>query len=218
MPGNPHWTARAFTTVLTGALAGGLTTHAALAPTPSHQAGTFVAPAAAILAPAEPAGAPLLGQLRRAEAETADELVRRAVPTAASRSGPERGTFVRPARGAVTGVFGERRGAARHPGVDFDGDTGDRVLAAGAGTVALAGPAPAGYSGYGILVVLDHGGGVQTVYAHLSQTAVKPGMAVLAGERIGAIGTTGVVTGSHLHFEVRQGGVPVNPRHWLPGG
>ncbi len=218
MPGSRRWTARAFTTVVTGALAGGLTTHAALAPTPSYQAGMFVAPAAAILAPAETRATPPLGQLRRGEADLADELARRSEPTAASRSEPEQGSFVRPARGAVTSVLGERRGGASHPGLDFDGDTGDRVLAAGAGTVALAGPAPAGFSGYGIIVVLDHGGAVQTVYAHLSETTVRPGMAVLAGERIGAIGTTGVVTGSHLHFEVRQGGVPVDPRPWLPGG
>lgn len=218
MPGNPRWAARAFTTVMTGALAGGLTSHAALAPTPSSEARMAAGPGAAILAPAEPAATPPLGQLRREEADLAEQLARRGVPTAASRSGPERGSFVRPARGAVTSVFGERRGTARHPGMDFDGNTGDRVVAAGAGTAALAGPAPAGYSGYGILVVLDHGGGVQTVYAHLSQTVIRPGMAVLAGEHIGAIGTTGVVTGSHLHFEVRQGGVAVNPRHWLPGG
>lgn len=217
MPGNPRWTARTFTTVVTGALAGGLTTQAALAPAP-FQAGMVVAPAAPILAPAEPPATPPLGQLRREEAGLADELARRSVPTAASRSEPDRGSFVRPGRGAVTGAFAERRGGARHPGMDFDGDTGDRVVAAGAGTVALAGPAPAGYSGYGIIVVLDHGGGVQTLYAHLSQTTVRPGAAVLAGEPIGAIGTTGVVTGSHLHFEVRQGGVPVNPRPWLPGG
>ncbi len=218
MPATPGWTARAFTTVVTGALAGGLTTQAALAPTTTSEAGMVAGPSAAIVVPAQLLAAPPLGQLRRQEAEISDELARRAVPTAASRSGPERGSFVRPARGAVSGVFGEPRGSGRHPGMDFDGDTGDGVLAAGAGTVALAGPAPAGYSGYGILVVLDHGGGVQTLYAHLSETTVRPGVAVLAGERIGAIGTTGVVTGSHLHFELRQGGVPVNPRGWLPGG
>lgn len=179
----------------------------------------MAAPADAILAPtAQLVAAPLVGELRRQEADVADEVERRSVPTAASRSGPDLGTLVRPARGAVTGVFGERRGPARHPGIDFDGATGDRVVAAGAGTVALAGPAPAGYSGYGILVVIDHGGGVQTLYAHLSQTTVRRGMAVRAGEPIGAIGTTGVVTGSHLHFEVRRGGTAVNPKPWLPGG
>lgn len=177
-----------------------------------------VAPTAAILAPTEPLASPSVGQLRRQEADLAEEVASRAVPTAASRSGSELGTLVRPARGAVTGVFGERRGRARHPGVDFDGATGDQVVAAGTGTVTLAGPAPAGYSGYGILVVVDHGGGVQTLYAHLSRTTVRRGMAVRAGEPIGAIGTTGVVTGSHLHFEVRRGGVAVNPKPWLPGG
>ncbi|MBW3649689.1 MAG: M23 family metallopeptidase [Actinobacteria bacterium] len=155
--------------------------------------------------------------MRRQEAEAADELARRSVPDAASRSGPGLATFIRPAPGPVTSVFGERRGSGRHPGIDFDGDTGDPVVAAAAATVAFVGPAPAGYAGYGTIVLLDHGGGVQTLYAHLSATTVRPRQAVLAGEHIGAIGTTGVVSGSHLHFEVRQGGAPVNPRPWLAG-
>ena len=203
--------------MVSGAVAGGLTAQAALAPAPPPDAASLAASNEAILAPVPVPAAPV-GALRRQEAQAAEEMARRAVPTAASRSTPAPGGFVRPAKGVVTSLFGEKRGSARHPGIDFDGDTGDRVVAAAAGTVAMAGPAPAGYSGYGTIVVLDHGGGVQTLYAHLSKTRVSAGMAVLAGEDIGAIGTTGVVTGSHLHFEVRQGGAPVDPRPWLPGG
>lgn len=217
MPGQLRLSTRALATVVSGAVAGGLTAQAALAPAPPPDAALLTASNEAILASVPVPAAPV-GELRRQEAQAADDTARRSAPTAASRSAPARGGFVRPARGVVTSLFGEKRGSTRHPGIDFDGGTGDPVVAAAAGTVSMAGPAPAGYAGYGTIVVLDHGGGVQTLYAHLSKTRVSPGVAVLAGEDIGAIGTTGVVTGSHLHFEVRQGGVPVNPRPWLPGG
>ena len=121
-----------------------------------------------------------------------------------------------PLAGAMTGWFGEPRGGHLHPGMDLDGDTGDPVVAAAAGKVVHAGPAPAGWSGYGLLVVVDHGDGVQTAYAHLSSVAVPAGRAVAPGERIGAVGSTGSSSGSHLHFEVRLGGVPVNPKTWMP--
>ena len=121
-----------------------------------------------------------------------------------------------PAAGALTGWFGERRGGHRHPGIDVDGDTGDPVVAAAAGTVLTAGPSPAGYAGYGTVVIIDHDGGVVSVSAHLSRVAVRAGQAVSAGQVVGAVGTSGNVTGSHLHFEVRRGGVKVDPKSWLP--
>jgi murein DD-endopeptidase MepM/ murein hydrolase activator NlpD len=121
-----------------------------------------------------------------------------------------------PATGPLTGWFGEDRPGHRHAGLDVDGETGDPVVAAAAGTVAIAGPAPKGYGGYGNIVVIDHGGGVQTVSAHLSRIDVVVGQVVDAGTLVGAIGTSGSVTGSHLHFEVRVGGVAVDPAGWLP--
>ena len=90
------------------------------------------------------------------------------------------------------------------------------MVAAGGGTVVLAGWAPAAYAGYGMVVIIDHGSGVQTLSAHLSSVSVAAGQVVSAGERVGAVGTTGSVTGPHLHFEVRVGGTPVDPLHWLP--
>ena len=141
---------------------------------------------------------------------------RLALADAASRSAHRASLTAWPARGALTGWFGERRGRGRHPGVDIDGSTGDPVSAAGAGIVRVAGRAPAGYSGYGLMVVVDHGGGVETLYAHLSRINVGAGELLSAGDRIGAIGTTGSVTGSHLHFEVRIGGRQVDPKPWLP--
>jgi murein DD-endopeptidase MepM/ murein hydrolase activator NlpD len=79
-----------------------------------------------------------------------------------------------------------------------------------------AGPAPTGYGGYGTLVDIDHGTGIHTLYAHLSSLAVQAGQDVTSGALVGAIGTTGSVTGSHLHFEVRINGVAVDPEGWLP--
>ena len=90
------------------------------------------------------------------------------------------------------------------------------MLAAGAGTVTMAGLAPGGFSGYGTIVAIDHGGGLMTFYAHLSKVTVVLGQPVQSGQLIGAIGTTGYVTGSHLHFEVRLAGKPVDPMPWLP--
>lgn len=145
------------------------------------------------------------------------EAVAAAGDLAVASPAPAPGTAVQwPAAGEVSGVFAERRRRHRHPGTDINGETGDPVVAAGPGTVVHAGAAPAGYSGYGNLVVIDHGAGVQTLSAHLSWVEVGAGQVVQPGQRVGAIGTTGRVTGSHLHFEVRISGVLVDPLTWLP--
>jgi murein DD-endopeptidase MepM/ murein hydrolase activator NlpD len=131
---------------------------------------------------------------------------------AVSRSAP--GTLlVWPAPGKITSPFGDGR---NHPGIDIDGVTGDPVTAAAAGTVLLAGMAPAGYSGYGNVVMIDHGNGIATLYAHLSRVDVALGQAVEQGQLLGAIGSTGLSSGDHLHFEVREAGKPVDPILWLP--
>lgn len=168
------------------------------------------------------ADVPPIGALRVQEAAIAEWEYRRMAPAAASRSAGSTpsatpGTFLRPARGAVTGPFGERRGSRNHPGTDLDGNTGDPAFAAAPGIVAHAGAAPAGYSGYGTMVLIDHGNGVTTLYAHLSKLSVRAGSPVAAGEVVGAIGSTGNVTGSHLHFELRIDGRSVNPAPWFRG-
>lgn len=147
------------------------------------------------------------------------------VQPAASRSGARPGSraartagappLIWPAKGSLSGWWHEQRSGRAHLGVDIDGETGDPVWAAGVGKVVHAGPAPAGYSGYGLLVVIDHGGG-ETVYAHLSRIDVAVGQIVDAGTPLGAMGTTGNVTGSHLHFEVRIAGRQVDPTPYLP--
>lgn len=122
---------------------------------------------------------------------------------------------VRPAPGAITGVYGEVRGSRRHPGIDIDGSTNDPIVAAYPGTVELAGWAPPGYGGYGIMILIDHGMGLKTLYAHLAGLQVQPGQHVDAGQLIATMGSTGSSTGSHLHFEVHIGGGRVDPAAWL---
>jgi murein DD-endopeptidase MepM/ murein hydrolase activator NlpD len=122
-------------------------------------------------------------------------------------------TIIWPAPGPITSPFGGRR---HHPGLDIDGVTGDPVVAAGNGTVVLAGAAPAGFSGYGNVVMIDHGAEIATLYAHLSRVDVAIGQTVQQGQRIGAIGATGEATGDHLHFEVRVDNTPTDPMGWLP--
>ena len=125
---------------------------------------------------------------------------------------------VRPAPGRVTSPFHERRRGHAHAGIDIDGETGDPVRAASAGSVLIAGLSPSGYAGYGTIVLIGHAAGVTTLYAHLSRVSVAPGQKVAAGDVIGAMGCTGSCTGSHLHFEVRLADIPIDPERYLPSG
>lgn len=100
---------------------------------------------------------------------------------------------------------------AFHPGLDFRGPVGAPIYAAAPGRVSFVGQR----SGYGNCVEIDHGNGLVTRYAHMSGFRTQPGRAVGGGEVIGLIGSTGRSTGPHLHFEVRIGDRPVNPRPFL---
>ena len=129
---------------------------------------------------------------------------------------PARPAKVRPVTGAITGLFGEIRGGGRpHGGVDLDGEIGDPVVSAGAGLVVHAGPPPPGMSGYGNVVVVNHPDGTQAMYAHLSAINTVAGTVVEPGSLVGAVGVSGSVTGSHLHWEMRIGSVPIDPLAWL---
>jgi murein DD-endopeptidase MepM/ murein hydrolase activator NlpD len=98
-----------------------------------------------------------------------------------------------------------------HNGVDLAAPQGTPVVAMHAGTVTMS-----RYSGgYGYAVVIDHGDGVETLYAHNSQLLVYEGQEVAAGERIALVGNTGYSFGSHVHLEVHEGGVPQDPVPWL---
>lgn len=104
-----------------------------------------------------------------------------------------------------------RGGAAMHSGVDISGPVGTPIFATADGTVGRAQWA----NGYGWLVELNHGRGIQTRYGHLSAMLVKPGEAVKRGQLIARMGSTGRSTGSHLHYEVRLDGYAVNPMPFL---
>jgi murein DD-endopeptidase MepM/ murein hydrolase activator NlpD len=109
--------------------------------------------------------------------------------------------------------------SAWHPGLDFAGHLGNPIYAADSGTVIYAGYSlnKAGQPvGYGQYVVIDHGNGYQTLYAHASQLFVSCGQQVLQGTQIAAVGSVGNSTGPHLHFEIRYGGTALNPWSLLP--
>ena len=119
-----------------------------------------------------------------------------------------------PGRSYISCYFGWDYDFGRyHKGIDVGdaGIMGDNVLASKAGTVIVAETSYIpGYS-YGMYVVVDHGGGYTTTYAHLSDVYVYVGQEVEQGEYIGAVGSTGFSTGPHLHFEIRIDGEPVDP-------
>jgi murein DD-endopeptidase MepM/ murein hydrolase activator NlpD len=98
-----------------------------------------------------------------------------------------------------------------HNGADMSAGSGTPIHACRAGTVVIAG----GQGGYGNTTVIDHGGSMATLYAHQSSLAAREGAHVEAGEVIGYVGSTGMSTGPHLHFEVRLSGNPVDPAAYL---
>lgn len=105
--------------------------------------------------------------------------------------------------------FTGRRGV--HNGLDLRAPTGTPVYATGGGTVATVGRD----GEFGLCVRIDHGDGIETAYCHLSRTEVQPGGAVQRGVLIGAVGTSGRSTGSHLHYEVQVSGIARNPAHFI---
>jgi murein DD-endopeptidase MepM/ murein hydrolase activator NlpD len=118
--------------------------------------------------------------------------------------------FVWPTRGWLTSGFGARWGRF-HEGVDIATSWGHQVVAVAPGTVEFAG----WYAGYGRLIIIDHGRGIHTRYAHNSRLLVRPGQQVDRDEVIALSGSSGSSTGPHLHFEVRVNGRPQNPLPWF---
>jgi peptidoglycan hydrolase-like protein with peptidoglycan-binding domain len=128
--------------------------------------------------------------------------------TALTRPAPQLSVhFVWPVVGIVGSPFGPR-GDAFHPGIDIEAVIGAPVHAAASGKVRFAGW---NAGGYGNLVTVKIGGGVTTMYAHLSEVDVHAGEVVTAGQQLGLVGATGEATGPHLHFEVRMHGAAVDP-------
>lgn len=121
-----------------------------------------------------------------------------------------------PTRGWVTSDFGDRADPytsqkTPHAGMDIAAPHGKPVEAPADGTVLFSGVE----GGYGNVIVVDHGHGIRTRYGHLSRLVVKAGEKVKRGQQLGAVGSTGRSTGSHLHYEVRVNGIPQNPRKFL---
>lgn len=117
-----------------------------------------------------------------------------------------------PLKGAINSPFGDDRGDHIHAGIDIDAAVGTSCFPGKAGTVAFAGVA----TGYGNVVYLDHGNGFSSRYGHLSQIDVNNGQKISRDFRLGKSGNTGTSTGPHLHFEIRKGGVAVDPMGYLP--
>ena len=127
-----------------------------------------------------------------------------------STGAPSPGGLIWPLNGPITSSFGPRWGRM-HEGIDISVGTGTSVVAAASGTVLVAGWS----GGYGVLVVIDHGNGLATAYAHNSSATVSLGQSVTQGQLVAYSGNTGHSTGPHLHFEVRVNGSAVNPLGYL---
>jgi murein DD-endopeptidase MepM/ murein hydrolase activator NlpD len=133
-----------------------------------------------------------------------------AATSSSSAAPPSTGALGWPVAGPVTSGFGSRWGRM-HDGIDIGVSEGTPVHAAAAGTVIYAG----WMSGYGNIVVIDHGNGLSTAYAHNSQLMVGQGATIGKGSVIALSGNTGHSTGPHVHFEVRVNGSPVDPLGYL---
>jgi len=136
------------------------------------------------------------------------------IPNVRNSSIPTR-SFIWPLNGLITSQFGMRTLGGRrdyHTGIDIDGNMGDSIRAVESGKVSFSGY----INGYGNIIIVEHAGGYSTVYAHNSNNLVREGQRVNKGDIIARVGATGNSTGTHLHFEIREDGKPVNPLIHLP--
>ncbi|MCQ8185834.1 M23 family metallopeptidase [Parvularcula maris] len=132
------------------------------------------------------------------------------VAAAGCASAPK-GSYTSPVDGTVTSNFGKRK-RNYHTGIDIAAPKGTEVRAAKSGKVAFRGR----NKKYGRLLIIDHGDGTETYYAHLAGYNIRKGKKVKAGQKIGRVGRSGRATGYHLHFELRVSGRPVDPRGVVP--
>ena len=119
--------------------------------------------------------------------------------------------FIWPSPGTISSGYGKRHGR-NHQGIDITKDRGRAIRAAGSGIIEFSGV----QNGFGKTVIINHGSGFKTLYAHNAKINVSKGMRVKRGKVISKMGTTGRSTGIHLHFEIRVNGKPANPLRYLP--
>ena len=154
----------------------------------------------------------LNSEIKRLQAEAAA----RAAKNGTSTKAPGAYTWPLPSSHTITSNYGYRTHPVSgqkklHTGLDIGASYGSPIVAAADGVVIMA-----QYNGgYGNCIIVDHGGGVATLYGHMSSFVAKNGQTVKAGQTIGKVGSTGVSTGNHLHFEVRINGSTVNPRNYV---
>ena len=162
------------------------------------------------------------GEIRHEEILTSDTLIEPTTtieivgtqerPTYVSASN---GSFIWPTEGSISSPFGYREifgSVSFHSGLDISNKLGTSILAADDGVVTFTGPK----GSYGNLIIVDHGNGFETYYAHCSVIMATVGEEVSQGELIGQTGSTGRATGNHLHFEVRADGDALDPLFYLP--
>ena len=123
-----------------------------------------------------------------------------------------KGFLIWPVKGQLTSRFGNRSGR-HHDGIDIGARKGTSIVAAAEGKVMFAGWGP---TGYGLMIIIKHKNDLTTVYAHNSHIHVHKNQMVKKGQKIASVGSTGRSTGPHLHFEVRNDSLPMNPLNYLP--
>lgn len=151
--------------------------------------------------------------LEAASARLASVIAEAPPPSGGAETAPAAaasGGFIWPVRGTLVSPYGQRWGRL-HAGLDIAAPAGTPVAASASGRVIYAGS----MSGYGLIVIVQHSGGIATAYAHNSSISVSVGQAVSQGQAIAAVGCTGRCFGDHVHFEVRAGGNPVDPMGYL---
>ena len=123
-----------------------------------------------------------------------------------------KGFLIWPVKGQLTSRFGNRSGR-HHDGIDIGARRGTSIVAAAEGKVMFAGWGP---TGYGLMIIIKHKNVLTTVYAHNSHIHIYKNQMVKKGQKIASVGSTGRSTGPHLHFEVRNDSLPMNPLNYLP--
>lgn len=156
-------------------------------------------------------GATELKEVKTSTAKTASTTTKAAAKTVASRSSTSILGGMWPVKGRVSSGFGMRDGKL-HKGIDIAAPTGANVYAFAGGKIVFSGW---NSGGYGYLIIINNGNGIETYYAHNSKLLVSAGQTVSKGQHIAEVGSTGDADGPHCHFEIRKNGAPVNPLSYL---